>query len=67
MLELLQLRVGHDRLRLRVGLEGHPLLVPVDRLGLLRQRRDHPCERPCLRAELRGRLVILLESHLILL
>src|SRR5438270_10032100 len=32
VLELLALGVGHDRLRLRVGLERHSLLVPSDRL-----------------------------------
>ena len=35
-----------DRRRLRVLLDGEALLVPVDRLGLLGQRREHPRDRP---------------------
>jgi len=35
VLELLLLRVLHDRLRLRVMLQGDTLLVPADRFGLL--------------------------------
>ena len=50
MLELLLLRVLHDRLRLLVLLDGEPLLVPADRLRLLGQRGDHPRERPRLGA-----------------
>ena len=64
VLELLGLSVLHDRLRLSVGLERDPLLVPADRLGLLGQRRDHPSERPRLGAQLLGRLVVLVEAHL---
>src|SRR5947207_1330713 len=41
VLELLQLRVLHDRPRLCVLLEREPLLVPADRLRLLDQRRGH--------------------------
>src|SRR5205085_1640058 len=37
VLELLALGVGHDRLRLRVALECHSLLVPSDRLRLFGQ------------------------------
>src|SRR5256886_5781177 len=62
--ELLTLRVGHDRPRLRIGLERDSLLVPADRLGLLLQRGDDACERPRLSAQLAGRLVVLVESHL---
>src|SRR2546421_2191690 len=64
MLELLALGVGHDRLRLRVGLERHPLLVPAAGLRLFGQRRDHPGERACLRVQLAGRFVVLVETHL---
>src|SRR5215213_8759605 len=33
VLELLALRIGHDRARFAVGLEGEALLIPPDRLG----------------------------------
>jgi len=66
MLELLTLGVLHDRLRLRIRLEGDALLVPADRLRLLSQRSDYPSKRPHLGTELTCRLVVLLESHLLL-
>ena len=45
VLELLALRVAHDRQRLGVGLDREPLLVPADRLRLLGQRGAQPRER----------------------
>src|SRR5215218_10377320 len=63
VLHLLVLRVLHDRLRLTVGLYREALLVPADRLGLFDQRRDHAGEGARLGRELRGRFVILIESH----
>src|SRR5213079_1790609 len=42
---------------------GHPLLIPVDGLGLLRQGGDHAREGPGLRAQLVGRLVVLIDSQ----
>src|SRR6185503_10866230 len=41
MLELLFLRILHDRFGLGVLFHRNPLLIPVDRLGLLDQRGDH--------------------------
>ena len=48
VLELLALRVLHDRPRLRVWFERYPLLIPADRLRLFGHRRDHAgeCPRP---------------------
>ena len=63
VLELLALRVAHDRPRLAVGLDGDALLVPADRLGLLGQRRAQPGEGAGLAGELLGRLVVLVETH----
>src|SRR5678815_380665 len=45
MLEFLFLRVLHDRFGLGVLLHRNPLLVPVDRLGLLDQGGDHARKR----------------------
>src|SRR5256885_16693685 len=64
VLELLALRVRHDRLRLGIGLECHPLLVPADRLRLFGHRRDHPGERAPLGAQFFCRFVVLVETHL---
>ena len=63
VLELLALRVVHDRGGLGVGLDREPLLVPADRLGLLGQRRAEARERSRRRRELVGWLVVLVESH----
>jgi len=63
VLELLALRVAHDGPRVGVGLDRQSLLVPADRLGLLGQRRAQPGERPGLRRQLVGRLVVLVEAH----
>ena len=46
VLELLALGVAHDRPSLAVWLDGHPLLVPADRLRLLGQRGAKPGEGP---------------------
>ena len=62
VLVLLVPRVLDDRASLGVLLDREPLLVPVDRLGLLGQRREHPGERACLLRELLGRLVVLVEA-----
>ena len=61
VLELLALRVAHDRPRLAVGLDREALLVPADRLGLLGQRGAQARERPRLGRQLLGRLVVLVE------
>ena len=63
VLELLALGVAHDRPRLAIGLDRHPLLVPADRLRLLGQRRAEAGEGPGLGGQLLGRLVVLVESH----
>ena len=63
VLELLALGVAHDRPRLAIWLDGHPLLVPADRLRLLGQRGAEPGEGPGLVRKLRSRLVVLVESH----
>ena len=63
VLELLALRVAHDRAGLGVGLDREALLVPADRLGLLGQRRAQAGERPRLGGQLIGWLVVLVESH----
>ena len=63
VLELLTLSVAHDPARLRVGLDGEPLLIPADRLRLLGQRGAQACEGPRLLRQLVGGLVILIESH----
>ena len=63
MLELLALGVRHDRARLVVGLDGEALLVPPDRLGLLRERRAQARERAHVGGKLLRRLVILVEAH----
>ena len=49
VLELLALRVAHDRLRHGVGLDREALLVPADRLGLLGQRGAQAGKRSRLR------------------
>ena len=64
MLELLLLRVLHDRARLCVLLECEALLVPADRLCLLDQRGAHARKRSGLIRQLGRRFVVLLESHL---
>ncbi len=63
VLELLLLRVLHDRARVLVLLDRHALLVPADRLGLLLERGDHPGERAHLGAELVRRFVVLIGWH----
>ena len=63
VLELLALRVAHDRPRLGVRLDRQALLVPADRLGLLGQRGAQTGERARLGRELFRRLVVLVESH----
>ena len=63
VLVLLVARVGDDRARVLVLLDGEALLVPADGLGLLRQRGEDARQRPDLLAELLGRLVVLVESH----
>ena len=63
VLELLSLRVAHDRKRLAVGLDGESLLVPADRLGLLGQRGAQPREGPRLGRQLIRWLVILVGTH----
>src|SRR5205823_2431971 len=45
VLVLLADGVVHDRPRLRVGLDSQTLLIPADRVRLLRERRAQPCER----------------------
>ncbi|MER8919808.1 hypothetical protein NKI10_07835 [Mesorhizobium sp. M0802] len=67
MLELLALRVLHDRLGLRVFLDRHALFVPADRLGLFDQRGDHAGKGPHLLRQFFRWLVILIETHLSLL
>src|SRR5581483_5901594 len=63
VLELLLLGVRHDRPGVGVLLDVEPLLVPVDRLGLLDQGLDHPREGPRLRRELFRWLVVGVEAH----
>src|SRR5439155_9711491 len=63
VLELLLLRVLHDRARLAVALDREPLLVPADRLGLLDQRRADARESARLLGQLARRLVVLVERH----
>jgi hypothetical protein len=63
VLELLLLRVRHDRLGVVVLLDVHALFVPVDRLGFLDQRLDHAREGPRLLRQLLRRLVVLVEAH----
>jgi len=67
MLELLALGVAHDCAGLAVGLDGHSLLVPADRLGLLGQRCAEAGEGPGLVGKLCGGLVVLVESHALIL
>src|SRR5215210_1226798 len=67
MLELLLLGVFHDRQRFFVLFHGDALLVPADRLRLLDQRGDHSGEGPRLGGQFPRRLVILLETHGLLL
>jgi hypothetical protein len=63
VLVLLADRVGHDRARHGVGLDGQPLLVPVDRVRLLGQRGAETGEGPGLRGQFLRGLVVLVESH----
>ena len=67
VLELLLLRVLHDRARLCILLECEALLVPADRLRLFDQGSAHASKRPGLIRQLGRRFVVLLESHLSLL
>src|SRR6185436_8833471 len=62
VLELLALRVAHDRARLAVSFDRKTLLVPADRLRLLGQRRAQARERASGVRQLVGRLVILIEA-----
>ena len=63
VVELLLLRVAHDRRRLLVALDRQPLRVPADRLGLLDQRRADARVRPHLLRQLTGWLVVLVGAH----
>src|SRR5207244_8697615 len=63
LLELLLLRLLHDRLCLPVGLDRQALLVPADGLGLLLQGGGHARKGPDLGAQLTGRFVILVSRH----
>src|SRR5689334_17665142 len=63
VLELLALRVAHDRPGLAVGLYGEPLLVPADRLRLLLERCAEAGEGPGFCRQLIRRLVVLVGRH----
>jgi hypothetical protein len=63
VLHLLVLGVAHDRLRFGVRLDSEPLLIPADRLRFFDEGSDHAREGACLRRKLLGRLVVLVESH----
>src|SRR6202040_609434 len=63
MLELLGLRVAHDRLGLGIAFERNALLVPADCFSLFLQGRDHARKCPYLLAQLTWRLVILVGWH----
>src|SRR5205807_2882355 len=63
VLELLALRVAHDREGFGVGLDRETLLIPADRFGLLGQRSAQARERPRSLGQLVGRLVVLVETH----
>ena len=63
VLELLALRVAHDRVRFAVRLDREALLIPADRLGFLGQRRAEPGERARLGRELARRFVVLVGRH----
>src|SRR5439155_19367531 len=63
MLELLLLGIFHDRPGLRIGLQGHGLLVPADRLRLLLRRGGDTGKRPDVGAQIPGRFVILVSRH----
>src|SRR5947209_3535505 len=64
VLELLLLRILHDRVRLAVALEREPLLVPPDRLRLLLERGDDAGESADLGAQFPSGFVILLRRHI---
>src|SRR5262249_29491049 len=63
VLELLALRVAHDRPGVLVGLDRETLLVPPDRLGLLLKRGAETGEGPRLGRQLVRWLVVLIGSH----
>jgi len=63
VLELLLLRIRHDRPGLRIAFERESLLVPTDRLSLLLEGCDDSRKGPDLLAQLSGWFVVLVGRH----
>jgi hypothetical protein len=63
VLELLALRIAHDRSRFAIGLDREALLIPGDRLGLFGERSAEPCECPRLLRQFVLGVVVLVESR----